>query len=86
MVVQSFEERLTEIKSKLADGQSFSYGSGFLLDAGLILTARHVLVPDEWPSDAKFVITARPRCVAKAGAEWLSADLVWPAPDELRLI
>jgi hypothetical protein len=86
MLIQSLEDRFTEIISQLAGGDSYSYGSGFLLGDGLILTARHVLVSDEWSPEATFVITARPLCAAKDDGAWLTANLVWPKDeDELRL-
>lgn len=76
------DERYTEIYScqRPGDQRNGSYGSGFLLGRGLILTARHVIAPPSWgTAPALLDITARPLGPAgRQNAEWLAADLVWP--------
>jgi hypothetical protein len=76
------EERFTEIYSsrRPGDATNGSYGSGFLLGGGLILTALHVVVPASWGGvPAKLEISARPLGAGKRNTNWLAADLVWPA-------
>lgn len=65
--------RITEIWSDSANG---SFGSGYLLGGGLILTARHVVMPEG--SKAPTVIKARPLGIAHRVAGLQPTDLVWP--------
>lgn len=65
--------RITEVWSNRADG---SFGSGYLLGGGLILTARHVVMPEG--SKPPTVIKARPLGIAHRVTGLQAADLVWP--------
>jgi tetratricopeptide (TPR) repeat protein len=65
--------RITEIWSDSANG---SFGSGYLLGGGLILTARHVVMPEG--SEPPTVIKARPLGIAHLITGLQPADLVWP--------
>src|SRR5580704_15217421 len=65
--------RVTEVWSDSADG---SYGSGYLLGGGLILTARHAVMAEG--SKPPAVIKARPLGIADRVAGLQPADLVWP--------
>ncbi len=65
--------RITEIWSDSANG---SFGSGYLLGGGLILTARHVVMPEG--SKPPTVIKARPLGIAHRVTGLQPADLVWP--------
>lgn len=63
--------RITEIWANSAGG---SFGSGYLLGGGLILTARHVVMPEG--ATPPTVIKARPLSHDVAGLQ--PADLIWP--------
>ena len=70
--------RITEIWSSLAaDDSTGSFGSGYMLGAGLILTARHVLRPEGSPPPNS--IWAR----TLEMAELQRAELVWPSMQQL---
>ena len=72
--------RLTEIFTRLTpDSPRASFGSGFLLGNGIVLTARHVLFPRMWESEtsSQISISARPLALAKT-EDLRPAELVWP--------
>jgi hypothetical protein len=72
--------RLVEVFSERYPGDKMaSFGSGFLLGNGLVLTARHVLMPEAWGSGASdsLQFSARPLAFAKR-SELKPAVLVWP--------
>jgi len=77
--VPSTGYRLVEIFSaKQPDDQRGSAGTGYLLGAGLVLTARHVLVPEEWNGTPPN-LTIFARALAQGpGALLEQADLIWP--------
>ncbi|NKL79568.1 tetratricopeptide repeat-containing S1 family peptidase [Rhizobium leguminosarum] len=72
------EGRITEVWSNSANG---SYGSGYMLGRGLILTARHVVMPDG--ADPPTEIRARPLSVPHEMNGLQPADLVWPDLEQL---
>jgi hypothetical protein len=61
-------------------GLEGSYGSGTLLSADLVLTARHVLLPKDWGMEAPKTlnITVRSAVEARGRLRWHKAELVWP--------
>jgi hypothetical protein len=78
------EERFVQVFSAGDAACDTSLGSGFILGGGVILTARHVILPEEWNSaPSQLNITARTISAARSGAGWLDADLIWPSLDEM---
>ena len=69
---QSVAQRITEVWSN----SKGSRGSGYLLAGGLILTARHVVMPEG--SEPPTVIKVRPLGIADLVDGLQPADLVWP--------
>lgn len=57
-----------------------SYGSGTLLSDGLVLTARHVIVPKDWieAPPKTLAITVRSAVEARERRDWHEAELIWP--------
>jgi hypothetical protein len=72
MAGRGLPDRLTQIWVDVAGG---TYGSGLLLNGGLILTARHVIAPRA-PLPDTFSISVRVGAPAKA--DWQAAELIWP--------
>jgi hypothetical protein len=71
----SEDRRFVDIVSR--GPRTSGYGSGFLLGEGLVLTARHVLMP----ADADFAlgeVTVRNVDMVKHGEARVPAKLVWP--------
>jgi hypothetical protein len=72
------EGRIAEVWSNSANG---SFGSGYLLGGGLVLTARHVILPDGGAPPT--VIKSRPLAIANKVTGLELADLVWPNMKQL---
>src|ERR1700722_19125379 len=70
--------RITEVWSDSANG---SFGSGYLLGGGLVLTARHVVLPEG--STPPTIIKARPLGIAHQVEGLQDADLIWPDLQQL---
>ncbi|MFZ3324737.1 MAG: serine protease, partial [Methylocella sp.] len=72
--------RLVEVFSeKWPNDPTASFGSGFLLGDGLVLTARHVLMPKNWWAQVpeNLVLSARPLALAKK-SPLMPAVVLWP--------
>jgi hypothetical protein len=66
------------------DRTNGSSGSGYLLGRGMILTARHLLAPPDWPNLPPILdITARPVVTLRPDRTWLEAELAWTKYEEL---
>jgi len=72
------EDRITEV---WLDSHHVSYGSGYLLGGGLILTALHVVHPE--PSTSPTSIKARPLKCFQISQKWQDADLIWPSTERV---
>lgn len=65
-------------------GKQGSRGSGYLLADGLVLTARHVIVPDDWGKPPERLdISSRTVAAALRGEGFKRVNLVWPAYADL---
>ena len=79
------EERFTEVFSHRTHSGKVqrSSGSGFLLGGGVIITARHVIAPDEWDGGcvdvSELTISARSIGHARISPKPRAAELAWPS-------
>ena len=60
------------------------YGSGYLIQPHLVLTACHVVDDSGQDLPEDLIIKVRPYAVWQAGGKWLSATLVWPKKADWR--
>jgi Trypsin-like peptidase domain len=81
-----FEDRFAEVFSCRTPGskQDGSYGTGYLLGNGVVLTARHVIVPEGWNEiPPELDVSARSINAIINKEAWGAADLLWPPREEL---
>jgi ankyrin repeat protein len=76
--VPEARRRITEVWSDSANG---SFGTGYLLGGGLVLTARHVVMPEG--STPPTIIKARPLGIAHQVQGLQGVDLIWPDIEQL---
>jgi trypsin len=70
--------RPTRVVEILSTNDKMSYGSGYLLGGGLVLTARHVLLPRGERVPEALNVVVRTVDMARRNQEPISASLVWP--------
>ncbi|MCX4673152.1 hypothetical protein OG453_42080 [Streptomyces sp. NBC_01381] len=78
--VRLVPDRLVEISVRDDSGRAVGYGSGWVIDTDLIVTAAHVLLPDETaghPADIGALVVEVRQGMHAAHLPWHPCEIVW---------